>query len=133
MLAKKIKIHNLIWQRNFITKQLEAPRKDGDPLYRYKGYIYPENIKYFTDEGYEVNTISNQEEGYKLYAFVPSDDINLTPEEELTSKNIATDLMNISEKFKEDLSAEMQDFLGDLLFGTSDSEDEFHDANEESL
>jgi len=121
MLAKETKIHNLIHQRNFIRAMLEAPKKDGDPAYRYSGYVYPENREYFEKEGYDITTLTSTEalkitDGLPLNIFIPCENIILTPEEETTSKRIATERINISEEF--------ENFLNDLFSNISEEEDD---------
>lgn len=138
MLAKETKIQNLIWQREFIKKQLVAPRKDGDPSYRYRGYIFPENVKYFTDEGYEITIIPNPKEienaeGLNLYVFIPDDSIELTPEEETTSKNIAINSRNLLEEFDEFVPEEAKSFMADIFSEIARKRNEFPDADEESF
>lgn len=120
MLAKETKIHNLILQREVLKKMALSHRKDGDPAFRYIGYIYPENRKYFEGEGYDVTTITSIEalkitEGLPLNIFTPFDEIKLTPEEEKTSQNIVTELLNISEGFR--------DFLSDLYAELTEDDD----------
>lgn len=128
MLAKETKIHNLIHQRNFIRVMLKAPKKDGDPAYRYYGYVYPENREYFKKEGYDITTITSLEalkitEGLPLNIFTPCEEITLTAEEETTSERIATELANISEDFRESFSAEMENFLTELFSHISGEDD----------
>ena len=101
MLAKETKIHNLILQRNFIKTHLKCLNKDGDPTYRYLGYIYPENREYFEREGYDIDTSTSIEAlkitgGFHLNIFTPSDLILLTSEEETSSEAIAREIANIS-------------------------------------
>lgn len=125
MLARETKIHKLIQQRNFIEVQLGLLNKDGDPSYRYVGYLYPENREYFAKEGYVITTISTVEafkitEGLPLNIFTPSDDIVLTTEELTTSERIATEIANISGDI---------DFILNQLF---DEEDGFEELDIEA-
>lgn len=127
MLARETKIHNLIHQRNFIQIQLESFKKDGDPAYRYIGYLYPENRKYFETEGYDIITISSVDalkigKGLPLNIFMPSDGIELTPDEETTSKMIAAELCNISDEF--------ENFIKDIL-KISENDDNPEDREDE--
>lgn len=128
MLAKEIKIHNLIHQRNFIKAQLEGVKKDGDPAYRYFGYVYSENRKYFESEGYEITTITSVEalkitKGLPLNIFTPFDGIELTPDEETTSQRIATDFSNIAEG--------LGDFITDLFAQINEEDDSEELDNED--
>ena len=56
MLAKEVKIKTILKQRSFIENGLSlAPHnKDGDPSFRYIGYLYPENARYFRNKGYDI-------------------------------------------------------------------------------
>ena len=101
MLAKDTKINTLIIQRDFIESRLRCIGEDGDSSYRYAGYIYPENRKYFEEEGYDITTITSIEalqitQGLPLNIFTPSDEITLTEEEELISETIAIEIANAS-------------------------------------
>lgn len=102
MLAKETKIYNLIIQRNFIKLQLDGINKEGDPSYRYVGYLYPENRKYFEEEGYDVTIITSMEalqitQGLPLNIFTPAEEIVLTDEEILSSEKTAIDIAKIIE------------------------------------
>ena len=61
MLAKELKIANLMAQRNYILNVIEdrikKPFKNGDPLIKYRGEMFTENIRYFTDEGFKIDQI----------------------------------------------------------------------------
>lgn len=101
MLAKEAKINTLIIQRDFIERLLRCLGEDGDSSYRYAGYLYPENRKYFEEEGYDITTITSIEalqitQGLPLNIFTPSDEITLTEEEILFSKAIAIEIANAS-------------------------------------
>ena len=67
MLAKKIKIKNLFQQRRFIEEQLnnflndEFPMRDGSFIYKYLGYILPENMDYFkTTHGFSIVVLDDE-------------------------------------------------------------------------
>ena len=128
MLAKETKIHNLIHQRNFIEVQLGLFNKDGDPAYRYAGYLYPENREYFEKEGYDVTIIASADalkitKGLPLNIFTPSDEIILTPEEVTTSETIAREIANIT--------GNIDDILNQFIDEEEDFEDEDFDETEE--
>ena len=88
MLAKELKIKTLKQQREFIKEQLKqipAGRKDGDTSYRYVGYIHPEVIEYFENEGFVVTRIKSDlltamAKGLPVYLFTVGN-IKLTEEE----------------------------------------------------
>ena len=108
MLAKELKVRELIRQRNFIKGELKTPRPDGDPSYRYIGYVFPENKKHFEENGYNVTTFFGVEvlpvtEGKPLNVFTPKDDIILTAEEEAESKQLS------------ERPFELQQIVGDVL------------------
>ena len=98
MLAKEIKIKNLMVQRKFITEQLklrlENPCMDGDSTYNYIGYIFPENIKYLEDEGFSITKSSYVFNGrtgnFTLVSYYihPSDNITLSEKEIAESEKI---------------------------------------------
>lgn len=89
MLAKEVKINNLKQQREFIRRQLEKdkePNECGETLYRYFGYILPENIEYFKKEGYDIKCFNSEifmahSQGVPMYAFTIREDIILNNEE----------------------------------------------------
>ena len=87
MLAKKIKIRTILRQREFIVEQMEHElEEDGNPLYSYCGYIYPENLAYFRTEGFDIVKVMSESvhpvtRGAPYYLFTPKDDINLSEEE----------------------------------------------------
>lgn len=88
MLAKENKIKTLKRQREFIEKQLaQIPehRQDGDTSYTYVGYIYPEVIKHFENEGFVVTLVKSDlisilTKGVPLYLFTVGN-IELSEEE----------------------------------------------------
>ena len=86
MLAKEIKIRNLIRQREFIKKQLDLTLLNGNAAVSYVGEVFPENLDYFHDEeGYDVQRLDSKEiltanMGMPIYVF-SSSDVKLTPEE----------------------------------------------------
>lgn len=90
MLAKDIKVGTLFQQRDFIEAQLKGalkPERDGDPSYSYIGYIYPENLDYFENEGYTVQNVCGSDvltaitKGRPMYLFTPKTDLTLSEEE----------------------------------------------------
>lgn len=87
MLARENKIKTLKKQREFIKKQLSnADKGDGDTSCVYVGYVYPEVINYFKNEGYEVEKVELDKVGKltvwrPIYIFYIGDDIKLTEEE----------------------------------------------------
>lgn len=63
MNAREQKIYLLVFQRRFLDELIvesTEKSKDGDPSLRYVGYIYPENLKYLKEQGYEVTSIKNE-------------------------------------------------------------------------
>lgn len=88
MLAKEVKIKTLKKQREFIKKRLtDADNTGGEVGCVYEGYVYPEVIDYFRNEGYEVVKVEQDKETVltifqvPFYYFHISDDIKLTEEE----------------------------------------------------
>ncbi len=85
MLAKEIKIKTLRRQREFIEKQLNASKGDGDTAYRFVGHVYPEVIEYFEKEGFivtkvESDVLNMMSRGLPVYLFIVGD-IKLSDEE----------------------------------------------------
>lgn len=121
MLAKEIKIKTLKQQREFILKELtHLPecRKDGNCLYRYVGYIYPEVIEYFRNEGFTVTEIKSDfitalSEGSPVYIFTVSDDIKLSEKEmeQAEEYNYSRD---------DNFPSNFSDFMSDLLMELND-------------
>ena len=95
MLAKEIKIRNIVKQREFIRKKLEGMNRiDGNTLYTHIGHIFPEVLKYFKEEGFDVEiTIPDGPNvvvsGSKLYLFSINDNISLSEEELEMAEKIA--------------------------------------------
>ena len=88
MLARRIKINTIKQQREYIKAQLEAlitsKTCDGKAIYRYVGFLFQEVVKYFKEEGFEVEIVrlkSEKYSGYNIYIFTPNENIKLTPEE----------------------------------------------------
>jgi len=57
MLAKIAKMQNLRKQRDYIYSQLTyliQNSEDGDITYHYLGQIFPENVRYFEEEGFKI-------------------------------------------------------------------------------
>ena len=86
MLAKDIKVKTLLRQRTFIeellTKLGNSKNRDGHPAYSYIGYVYPENIEYFENEGFDVTLVKSDLltadlKGLPLHVFIPKEDIEL--------------------------------------------------------
>lgn len=90
MLAKEIKIRTIKQQREFIENVIDktvAKQSDGGCTFRYIGYVYPEVIKHFEEEGFkvEINTSDGvliQTHGLPLCIFTVRDDITLSDEEQ---------------------------------------------------
>ena len=121
MLAKKLKIRNIKQQREFIKYQLEMllenPREDGRVDYQFIGYIFPEVIDYFHEQGFNVE-ITKVESGQakiygrSVYIFTPSDEIKLSEEEiERSEKFELIDFENEKKNDEEVLKA-LEDILG---------------------
>lgn len=95
MLAKEIKIGNIKRQREFIKRQFgkmkEKPRKDGDTAYIYVGYLFPENIAYFKEEGFDIRCIDTEPsitKGLTLNIFTISQNVVLSAEELEAAENV---------------------------------------------
>ena len=59
MLAKELKIKNLMQQRAFITERIQKrfDSLDGDTVFIYVGQLFGENILYFKNEGFKIISI----------------------------------------------------------------------------
>ena len=120
MLAKENKIKTLSRQRKFIETQLNdiaENREDGNTSYTYVGSIYPEVIKHFENEGYDVTLVKSDllsalAKGMPVYLFTVGD-IKLSEEElkQAEEYNNATD--DEDEKSDEDdISELMNEIFG---------------------
>ena len=107
-LARQIKITTLMRQRDFIELRINDRSRDinpdksvdeqfkdedycGDPSYTYVGYVYPENVRYFQAEGFDVQEIHPQDgfaitRGHPVFLFTPSATVQLTQKELAQSK-----------------------------------------------
>lgn len=88
MNARDYKIRTILVQRGYIEKQLsnidKVAQNSGMIDYPFIGEIYPENIKYFNDLGYEVVRAKDACDMVKarpIYIIYPSEEIVLTDEE----------------------------------------------------
>ena len=101
MLAKELKIQSLKRQREFIEsvfeKMLRNPPENGDITFMYYGKIFPENISYFKENGFDVSCFTADSatnnrcqipNSYPMYCFSISDDIVLTNEEMERAENV---------------------------------------------
>ncbi len=89
MLAKELKIKTLKQQREYIKEALfKIPdaREDGNICYPYLGNVYPEVVKYFEAEGFNVTEHNSEQQlaltqGIPVWIFTVSDDLDLSEEE----------------------------------------------------
>lgn len=88
MLAKEIKFKTYGRQKKTLAKMLNESlkREDGNTAFRYVGHIYPEIIKYFEEEGYNVTKLDFpamlvKTNGFPMYVFTIKDEISLNDEE----------------------------------------------------
>ena len=90
MLAKNLKIKNLKRQRKFITDKIEDmvknPPREGNTSFLYIGDIFPENRKYFEQEGFNITLLNyleytSESKGMPIYRFSVKDEIILEEEE----------------------------------------------------
>lgn len=90
MLAKEVKIQTLERQKQFLEKRLkeQRKRKNGDPTYIFRGYLYPENRQYFDREGYDIEDVKLTLTE-TVHIFTPQDTVRLTPEEREESQKYA--------------------------------------------
>ncbi|MGN1327474.1 MAG: hypothetical protein ACI4VQ_05330 [Clostridia bacterium] len=114
MLAKDEKIKKLMLQRMYIKERLSTNALSthegeniwdalndengiiGDPSYLYPGYVYPENVRYFQKEGYDVKEIQPQDgfavtKGRPAFLFTPSNSVLLDEKEMKQSMKRALD------------------------------------------
>ena len=97
MLARGIKKRQLFQQRKFIQKGLECAatrKRDGDCSYVYIGHLYPENVEYFRNEGFNISlieseTLKGKTLGIPVFLFTIANDVRLTPEEMTESERMA--------------------------------------------
>ena len=85
MLAKEIKIRNLIRQRDFIKEQLDLTLLNGNAAVSYVGEVFLENFEYFTEEGLTVRKLDSERilaenMGMPIYVF-SARNADLTPKE----------------------------------------------------
>jgi len=103
MLAKESKVRTLIYQRDFIQMQLEILWSDGNPAFLYPGYLYPENKKYFEEEGYNITTFRGTEASAILEGeiivnlFTPADEIILDEIDVCVSEGWSADMKETPE------------------------------------
>ena len=89
MLAKEIKINNLKRQREAIMQSLPGYGTSvdhGDTSFIYFGELYPENLKYFQDEGFDIRPAKATKTIAKFTVEVPAyiftvGNVKLSPEE----------------------------------------------------
>ena len=90
MLAKEIKKRNIKRQRHYIFQKLMFfllnPQNDGNTAYVYTGYIFPEVIFFFDQEGFNVTQIlcdnlDPESYGMPVYLFTIKDNLILTESE----------------------------------------------------
>ena len=105
MLAKEIKIKTLRRQQNFIEEQIKKAvfSKDAEPSYAYMGYVYPEVIKHFKEEGFDVQIITSKEalaltKGRALNVFTVRDDITLSAEEQKQAEEYQQSIDNTDDE-----------------------------------
>ena len=103
LLAKKLKIKTLKKQREYIQKSifsLASRGVAGDPAFIYSGYIYPEVIRYFEEQGFDIKLVKADivmatNKGKPLYIFTPKDNLELSEEEMRKAESyIATQVLN---------------------------------------
>ena len=89
MLGKENKIKTLMKQRSFIEKGLSLIPEgdDGEPSFRYVGYVYSENRDYFFRQGYRAEKVTTDSvlmatKGLPIWIFVPRDDEEMILSEE---------------------------------------------------
>lgn len=120
MLAKNMKIQTLMAQRHFIIemmKKVYKEREDGNAIFLYKGIIYPENIRYFSDEGFAIRTLDSEriiaEYGVPLNVFYPKAEIELNESEIMMSEELVKKTDNLTDE--DDEFAVDENFMFDLL------------------
>ncbi len=96
MLARDIKIRQLIEQREYIERKLEGAmeRRNGDCSYIYTGHLYPENVEYFRREGFSINLVESDAlkattMGVPVFLFTIAIDVRLNDEEVRKSRTFA--------------------------------------------
>ena len=88
MLARKIKIRTLESQKAKLKEVLLELENTG--RYVHNGHVYPENVKYFEEQGFEVKVSDNGE-----VVFTVRDDIILTEDELRQSKDEASCMIRL--------------------------------------
>ena len=129
MLAKDIKIKTILRQRAFIAEQLlqsgESKNRDGDPAYQYSGHIYPENIEYFENEGYDVTPVKSDMltamlKGLPIHIFTPKEDIELGMNDMQDAEALLKQEQEEKERRKQEIHAVAEsaaDELFEKIFG----------------
>ncbi|MGN1299576.1 MAG: hypothetical protein ACI4UE_06320 [Candidatus Scatovivens sp.] len=100
MLAKQQKIQNILVQRAFIEEMLLTKKDDGAPKDTYAGYLYPENKKYFQENGFIIEEVESDIlkalcKGTTTYKFIPNEEIlELTEEDWEEAKKCQVSISN---------------------------------------
>ena len=107
MLAKEMKICSLVAQRNFIVEEMTKAyklRRDGNAVFTYKGVIYPENLEYFKNEGFDIRCLNSKEivvkYGTPYYMFYPKLEVKLNESDMLFSSELAKQFYNTEFELK---------------------------------
>ena len=118
MRANEVVSANLKKQRNFIERQLRKIAADcnfdGDPSYPYTGYIFPANIQYFEDIGFNVIEVKNEmlvakNNGRPTYLFTPKNSLVQTDEDMSSSEfpdHDSEDDLNTDKNSEDELTGE---------------------------
>lgn len=111
-LARSVKIANISMQRLFLEKTAlklsNIPEPSGDPTFRYVGYLFPENVEWLKQNGFDVfdtriDTTDGNHAGLPLYIITPSDNITLNNEETELSKDLCSNFLDfLRSQFSDD-------------------------------
>ena len=124
MLAKDIKVKTLLRQRDYIEKELskagDSKNRDGDPTYTYCGCIYPENIEYFENEGFDIALVKSDMltaalRGHRLYLFTPKEDIELGMNDMQDAEELLKKEQKENKQWEEEIHAAAEAAADDIL------------------
>ena len=129
--ALSLKISNLILQRKYFeeifSKKTSFPSPDGDPSFRYTGHIFPENILWLKQSGFDVFTTrcldsDSEKYGFEIYVITPSHFITLSNEEMAESTTKYENLL--AEAMKNSGIEDFMSFLESLSANSDDDDDD---------
>lgn len=148
MLAKELKIANIMQQRAFITEAIKKHMRcsDGDPSFGYIGQLFKENIEYFRNEGFDITSFEPgtlpETKYMPLHIFVVDESkVKLSDEEWDEAKKINLEDIPNSSSFGDVLASlfggphiedvDIDDDLDD--YGNDDDDGDAYDDEEDEI